>query len=114
MLKDVPEDSPAHVHIEMGPDRWVFGSVPLPHGVLREDFGRSVYPASDLVLVAPAYRWQKPPMIGDVVRLNSGSPPMLIVSADGDVRTCAWRHDDGLVSEFDFDYQALRPAGVQT
>lgn len=67
--------------------------------------------AEDLVLVAPAHRWKNPPRIGAVVQLNSGGPDMLVVALDHDMRTCAWRHDDGLTSEFEFSYRMLKPSG---
>lgn len=71
---------------------------------------QAVFRLADLRVVGLAYRWPTPPGLGAEVMLNSGGPRMTIVDLDGDNRTCAWRQDDGLVSEFDFSFRTLRPA----
>jgi uncharacterized protein YodC (DUF2158 family) len=54
---------------------------------------RTQIPASDLVIVKRAEA-PRDFRIGDVVRLNSGGPSMMIVDIAGDV-TVAWRGVDG-------------------
>lgn len=69
-------------------------------------------PASRLNRVAPAYPWAMPPAWGARVRLNSGSPEMLVVDVQPRTFevTVGWPDLRGVPVEGDIDYRSLRPA----
>jgi uncharacterized protein YodC (DUF2158 family) len=72
---------------------------------------RRVIRTNDLVLVATAESFQdnrEPPLsTGNFVRLNSGSPRLLVVDTSDDAVTVAWRDGAGLIHEQDFPRACL-------
>jgi hypothetical protein len=72
------------------------------------ELNRRSLPASKLNLVASADSFPRTaPRIGKTVKLNSGSPPMLIVDHDGDHVTVSWT-DDGEIHEATFSNICLK------
>jgi uncharacterized protein YodC (DUF2158 family) len=63
---------------------------------------RKAFALSELVVVSRAKAHDKPLCLGDRVKLNSGSPLMLVVDASDDVVTTAWRDESGSSHEDSF------------
>ena len=73
---------------------------------------RKPVPASRLHRVAPAYPWAMPPAWGSRVRLNAGSPEMLILDTPrrgSRVVMVGWPDMRGNPVEAEIDYRCLRP-----
>lgn len=69
-----------------------------------------------LEAVSPAESFRdarEPPLsTGNVVRLNSGSPRLMVVNIDGSAITVAWLDEDGGVHEREFRRECLHRAAV--
>lgn len=71
---------------------------------------RARFRARDLENIGEAYPWVTPPLIGDVVTLNSGGPRMLVVDIayPDETVTTSWQYEEDM-AEMEVSYRCLRP-----
>jgi uncharacterized protein YodC (DUF2158 family) len=71
---------------------------------------------NDLELVAPAESFadtREPPLwLGNLVRLNSGGPVMLVVDVDDQAAVCAWRNSGGKTLEHSFPVACVHRVSI--
>jgi uncharacterized protein YodC (DUF2158 family) len=77
---------------------------------------RRRFNASDLALVASAEGFadtREPPLrLGNLVRLNSGGPTMVVVDIQGLAAICAWRARDGKTHEHSFPVACVHRVSI--